>query len=76
MNKEETFSKKFGGFIAMKRNEMGLTQEGLSFKCGLHRTYIGMIERGERNITLLNVMKLANAFDMPLSKMFKEYEQY
>lgn len=76
MECKQIISKKFGLFIAEKRQEQGLTQEKLSFKSGLHRTYIGMIERGERNITLVNVMKLAEALNLTLSKMFEEYEQY
>lgn len=75
MNNNE-FSKKFGAFIASKRNELGLSQEQFSFRSGMHRTYIGMIERGERNITLINVVKLAHALNMTLSEMFNEYEQY
>lgn len=53
-----------------------MTQEELAFKSGLHRTYIGMIKRGERNITLVNVMRLADAFGISMSEMFSEYEQY
>lgn len=76
MESKEVISKKFGAFIAKKRNELGLTQEELSFESGHHRTYIGMIERGERNITYVNVLKLSKAFGLTLSKMFEEYEQH
>lgn len=76
MDSKDTISKRFGLFVAKLRNERGMTQEELAFKSGLHRTYIGMIERGERNITLVNVMRLADAFGIRMSEMFSEYEQY
>jgi transcriptional regulator with XRE-family HTH domain len=44
---------------------MNLSQESLAKKAGLHRTYIGMIERAEKNITLVNVEKIAKALDIP-----------
>lgn len=51
----------FGQRVREIRKEMGLSQEQLSFKADLHRTYIGMIERAEKNITLVNIEKIANA---------------
>ena len=42
------------------RKQMGISQEELAFRSGLHRTYIGMIERAEKNITLLNIEKIGN----------------
>lgn len=45
----------FGNIVRKLRKERGLSQEELAFKAGLHRTYIGMIERGEKNVTLLNI---------------------
>ncbi|WP_428033242.1 helix-turn-helix domain-containing protein [Amphritea sp.] len=49
------------------RDEMGLSQEGLADKCGLHRTYIGAVERGERNVTLSSLELIASALgvDVP-----------
>lgn len=52
---------KFGAKVREIRKAKGLSQEQLSFKADLHRTYIGMIERAEKNITLLNIEKIANA---------------
>ena len=51
----------FGETVAKKRKKAGFSQEGLAFKAGLHRTYIGMVERGEKNITLKSIIKIASA---------------
>lgn len=63
---------KFGQKIREERLKQELSQEGLAEKASLHRTYIGMIERGEKNITLLNIQKLALALGLSLSDLFKE----
>ncbi len=60
---------KFGERVRDLRKERGLSQEQLAFKADLHRTYIGMIERAEKNITLINIEKIAIAFDIPVSKL-------
>ncbi|MFD0699463.1 helix-turn-helix domain-containing protein [Myroides pelagicus] len=62
----------FGLIIQRERKKLKISQEELAFRAGLHRTYIGMIERGEKNITLINIHKLANALQIPLSKLFEE----
>ena len=55
---------KFGERVRLLRKEKGLSQEQLAFKANLHRTYIGMIERAEKNITLINIQKIANALEI------------
>lgn len=60
---------KFGLKIKKLRKEQKLSQEELAHKAGFHRTYIGMVERAERNITLVNIEKLANALDISISKL-------
>ncbi len=50
--------------IKRLRADMGLSQEELAHKCGLHRTYVGAVERGERNITLSSLELLASALDV------------
>lgn len=52
---------RFGAHLREKRQSLGLSQEGLAARAGLHRTYVGSVERGERNVSLLNILKLARA---------------
>lgn len=62
----------FGKKVQTLRKKLNLSQEELAFQAGFHRTYIGMIERGERNITLSNLKKLADALNITLSDLFKD----
>ena len=57
------------GNIRYLRLKRGWSQEQLAEQCGLHRTYIGSIERGERNIGLDNLERLAKALDVPVSML-------
>ncbi len=59
----------FGIRIKQLRNQENISQEKLSFLTGFHRTYIGMIERGERNISLTNMAVFAKVFGMPISEL-------
>lgn len=56
--------KKFGDRVRELRKERGLSQEDLAELAGLHRTYIGGIERGERNVALVNILRLAKALNV------------
>ena len=60
----------FGKRIRQLRTERGLSQEQLAELTGFHRTYIGMVERGERNISLSNIGVFAKTFDISVSKLF------
>lgn len=51
----------FGKRIRLRRKELGLSQEELGFRSNVHRTYIGSIERGEQNVSLDNIHKIAKA---------------
>lgn len=51
----------FGCRVRDRRKQLGISQEELADQCGLHRTYIGSIERGERNVALLNILKICRA---------------
>jgi transcriptional regulator with XRE-family HTH domain len=62
----------FAENIKRLRREQGISQEALADKAGLHRTYIGAVERGERNITLLNANRIAEALSVKLSECLKE----
>jgi transcriptional regulator with XRE-family HTH domain len=53
--------KKFGERIRILRRQAGWSQEELAAACGLHRTYVGAVERGERNVSLVNIVRLARA---------------
>jgi transcriptional regulator with XRE-family HTH domain len=61
---------KFGQKIREIRLKQNISQEKLAEKANLHRTYIGMIERAEKNITLLNIQKIANALGVGISDLF------
>lgn len=62
--------KKFGERVRFLRKVKDLSQEELAYKANLHRTYIGMIERAEKNITLLNMEKIANALEVSIQELF------
>ena len=49
----------FGKLLRARRQEMGISQEELAFRSGLHRTYVGSVERGERNLSLENIFVFA-----------------
>lgn len=61
---------KFGIQIRKQRLKKELSQEKLAELAGLHRTYIGAVERGEKNITLRNIQKIAGALDIPILVLF------
>lgn len=60
---------KFGQKVRGERAKLGLSQEELASRAGVHRTYIGMIERAEKNITLENIEKIAKALKININKM-------
>ena len=59
----------FGSKIKQLRDNKNWSQEKLSFATGFHRTYIGMIERGERNISLINIAVFAKIFEISVSEI-------
>lgn len=62
---------KFGNKVRIERHKQDMSQEEFSDLVGVHRTYIGMIERGEKNITLENIAKIAKALKIPISKLLE-----
>jgi transcriptional regulator with XRE-family HTH domain len=61
----------FGNRVREVRIEKGLSQERLAHIADVHRTYIGMIERAEKNITLINIEKIANALEISINELLK-----
>lgn len=60
----------FGARVRSLRLEAGISQEELAARAALHRTYVGSVERGERNISLANIHALADALGVDVSRFF------
>jgi transcriptional regulator with XRE-family HTH domain len=71
MKKNKKINELFGEKVRFMRMSKGLSQEELGHQCGLHRTYIGQIERAEKNISLQNIYKIANTFDIEIKELFE-----
>ena len=67
----EPVLEKFGAHLRELRLNKGYSQEEFSRLCGLHRTYIGMIERGEKNVTLKNLQKIAKGLGVSLGRLME-----
>ena len=67
--KEQHFLRELGSRIRRRREELGWTQADLGERSGLHRTFIGSAERGERNLSLLNLRKIARVLRVPLETL-------
>ncbi len=67
-------AKSVGQRIRNYRNQLGLSQEKLAELSGCHPTYIGQIERGEKNATLESIDKISSALNVPLSKLFEKLD--
>jgi transcriptional regulator with XRE-family HTH domain len=66
---------RFGFAVKMRREELGLTQEDLADRAGIHRTYLSDIERGSRNVSLINIERVAAALVLLLSELFQRVER-
>lgn len=66
---------RFGYAVKVRREELGLTQEDLADKAGIHRTYLSDVERGTRNLSLVNIERLADALGIKLSELFAAVER-
>jgi transcriptional regulator with XRE-family HTH domain len=73
MNK--TILEKFGEKVREERLRQHLSQEELASRAGVHRTYIGMIERAEKNITLENIEKISKALNLPIDILLKNHDR-
>jgi transcriptional regulator with XRE-family HTH domain len=67
---DEKIQQQFGERLRELRKKKGLSQEALALACDLDRTYIGGVERGERNISLLNIHKIAAAMHLQPKDLF------
>ena len=65
---------RFGFAVKGRREELGLTQEDLAEKAGIHRTYLSDVERGSRNLSLINIERLAGALSLRMSELFQRVE--
>jgi transcriptional regulator with XRE-family HTH domain len=70
-----TLRKKLGQAVRRLRTDAGYSQESFADACEVHRTYIGSVERGETNISLDNIERIAKTLKIPVSRLFAEAEQ-
>ena len=64
---------RFGTAVKKRRSELGISQEELAGKAELHRTYIADIERGTRNVSLINIEKIAKALNLRMGDLISGY---
>lgn len=62
---------RFGQAVRQRRQHLGISQEELAVLAGVHRTYVGDIERGKRNVALVNIERLAVALGVPIAALFE-----
>jgi transcriptional regulator with XRE-family HTH domain len=62
---------RFGRAVRQKRHKLGVSQEAFADLCGLDRSYIGGIERGERNVALVNIEKIARTLRLSLAELLR-----
>ena len=66
---------RFGSVIRRRREAKGISQEDLAFRAGLHRTYVSLLERGQRNPSLVVMSKLAGALDTTMTSLVRGVER-
>ena len=62
---------RFGKAVRQKRQKLGVSQEAFADMCGMGRTYVGGIERGERNVALVNIEKIAKTLRLSIAQLFR-----
>jgi transcriptional regulator with XRE-family HTH domain len=67
----EDIKTRFGKALRRRRQKLGVSQEAFADMCDLDRTYVGGIERGERNVALANIEKIAKTLRLSLSELFR-----
>lgn len=71
----QTDLQRFGKRVRAERERLGVSQEELAERADMHRTYLGGVERGERNVGILNVLRIATALGISPSFLFKDFER-
>lgn len=72
MQNDKKRLKQFGENLRRLRKLKGVSQEQLAFEAELDRSFVGQVERGERNLSLLNIHRLAEALGVPIENLFSE----
>jgi transcriptional regulator with XRE-family HTH domain len=67
----EDIRKRFGKRLRELRKKAGFSQEGFADHCDFDRSYVGQVERGEKNVSLLNIERFASSLDMTLPELFE-----
>lgn len=70
----EELAKALGTVVRRLRTDRGYSQENFAYEAGLHRTFMGLIERGQRNVTLATIFRLAAGLKIPPSSLIAELE--
>ena len=76
MDADKKLLRAFGLAMRRERERVGVSQDVLADMAGLHRTYIGSVERGERNLSLANIAAIAKALGIPASKLLAQAESF
>jgi transcriptional regulator with XRE-family HTH domain len=74
--KKPDIRERFGFAVKVRREELGLTQEDLADRANIHRTYLSDIERGTRNLSLVNIERMAEALSVSMSELFRLVEKH
>lgn len=69
----QTDLQRFGARVRAEREQLGVSQEELAHRAGMHRTYLGGVERGERNVGLLNVLRIARALGVAPALLLRDF---
>jgi len=65
----------FAANVRRRRIELGLSQEVLAERAGVHRTYVGMLERGEKNVTIYNIERIADALQVEPAALLQSHKK-
>jgi transcriptional regulator with XRE-family HTH domain len=69
------FLKLLGESVRQRRVRLGISQEAFANKCGVHRTYVGKVERGEQNVSMSSLARIAKGLGVPVWQLVREAEE-